>query len=74
MADRLPPRWPDRTLAKAWSVLKFAGRRFLRIDAPQWAAAFAFNAFFALSPLIILFVALASFFVERHSAASAIIS
>jgi Ca2+-transporting ATPase len=69
------PRWvPSPTLTRVWGVLGFAWKRFLRIDAPQWAAAFGFNAFFSLFPMVILFVALASFFVDRHSAASAIIA
>jgi len=74
MAKRLP-RWvPERALTRVSTVVESAGRRFLRIDAPQWASAFAFNAFFALFPLIILFVALASFFVDRQSAAGAVIA
>ena len=46
----------------------------MRIDGSQWASSFAFNAFFSLFPLIILFVTLASFFVDRHIAGQAIVS
>jgi Ca2+-transporting ATPase len=45
----------------------------LRIDGGQWAAAFAFNAFFSLFPLMILLVTVASFFVDRDRAGNEVI-
>lgn len=59
---------------RAWVLTRLAAKRFLRIDGAQWAEAFAFNAFFSLFPLIILFVTLASFFVDRQSAGRAILT
>ena len=64
----------ERWLQRAWSVTQLATRTFARIDGSQWASSFAFNAFFSLFPLIILFVTLASFFVERPIAEQAIVS
>ena len=69
----MPARF-ERWLQRAWSVTQLATRRFVRIDGSQWASSFAFNAFFSLFPLIILFVTLASFFVDRHIAGQAIVS
>lgn len=59
---------------EAWAVAGMAVKRFRRIEGTNWADSLAFNAFFALFPLIILFVTAASFFVDRHTAAEAIIT
>ncbi len=40
----------------------------------EWAAAFSFNAFFSLFPLMILLVTIASIFIKPHEAAQAAIS
>jgi YihY family inner membrane protein len=58
----------------AWAVTHLAAKRFLRIDGTNWAGSFAFNAFFSLFPLIILFVTIASLFVDRESAGPAIVT
>lgn len=57
----------------AWAVTYRAAKRFVRIDGTQWAGAFAFNAFLSLFPLIVLFVTIGSFFVDRQSAGRAIV-
>ncbi len=67
------PRFEQRS-RRAWALAHLAAKKFLQIDGTQWAASFAFNAFFSLSPLIILFVTLASFFVDRESAERAIVT
>jgi len=51
-----------------WAVLCVAVRRFSQIDGAQWAGAFAFNAFFSLFPLCVLFLTLASVFIDRDQA------
>jgi YihY family inner membrane protein len=64
---------PDSILRKGWKVLGRAAKTFLGIDGTQRAGAFAHYAFFSLFPAIILFVAVASLFVERERAATEII-
>lgn len=59
---------------KIWATLCLAVKKYLRMDGSQWAAAFAHYAFFSLFPSIVLFVAIASFFVDRTRAATAIIA
>jgi YihY family inner membrane protein len=56
-----------------WTILCLAVKKFWRIDGTQWAGAFAFNAFFSLFPFIVLFVAIASAFIDRDRAGKAII-
>jgi len=63
-----------QTVRRAWTIVRLSAKRFLQLDGGQWAAAFAFNAFFSLFPMIILFVTLASFFVDRPRAGVAIIA
>jgi YihY family inner membrane protein len=48
--------------------------KFLQIDGTQWAGAFAFNAFLSLFPVMILLVTIASFFVDRNSAGTEVIT
>lgn len=64
----------ERRTRRAWAVIHLAAKRFLWIDGTHWAGSFAFNAFFSLFPLIILFVTIASFFVDRGSAERAIVT
>jgi YihY family inner membrane protein len=64
----------ERSARRAWTVAHLAATRFVRIDGTQWAGAFAFNAFLSLFPLIILFVTLGSFFVDRESAGREIVA
>ena len=69
----MPLRLEQRS-HRAWSVTYLAAKKFLRISGTHWAESFAFNAFFSLFPLIILFVILASFFVDRDTAGTAIVT
>lgn len=69
----MPLRLEQRS-RRAWAVTQLATKRFLQIDGTHWAGAFAFNAFFSLFPLIILFVTIASCFVDRESAGQAIVT
>lgn len=59
---------------RVWVVMSSAVSTFVRIDGTHWAESFAFNTFFALFPLIILFVTLASFFVDHETAQRAIVT
>ena len=59
---------------RAWAVLHFAVKKFLRIGGAHWAAAFAFSAFFSLFPLMVLLVAIASSFVDRDRAGKEVIA
>lgn len=68
------PRGMGRQIHRVGAVLWRAVKKFLWIDAAQWAGAFAFNAFFALFPVMILFVTIASSFIGRDRAATEIIA
>jgi YihY family inner membrane protein len=59
---------------RAWAIFRLAARKFLRIDGPAWAGAFAFNAFFSLFPLMVLLVTIASAFIDRDRAATSVIA
>lgn len=59
---------------RAWAIFRLAARKFLRIDGTEWAGAFAFNAFFSLFPLMVLLVTIASAFIERDQAGTAVIA
>jgi Ca2+-transporting ATPase len=59
---------------RVWAILCLAVKTFLRIDGAQWAAAFAFNAFFSLFPLMVLLVTVASSFVDRDRAGKEVIA
>jgi len=54
-------------------VFKLGAHKFFRLDGIQWAAAFAFNAFLSLFPLVIITVTIASLFVSREHAGYAVI-
>ncbi len=64
----------DGATRRVWAKLRLGGRTFSQIDGTQWAAAFAFNAFFSLLPLVVLLVTVASYFVDRDQAGTAIIT
>ncbi len=59
---------------RVWAILCRAVGTFSRIDGAHWAAAFAFNAFFSLFPLIVLLVTIASSFVDRDRAGNEVIA
>ena len=61
-------------LIRVWTILRLAFKKFLRIDGVQWAGAFSFNMFFSLFPLIVLFVSIASTFIDGDRAGKVIIS
>ncbi len=61
-------------MRRVWTVLLLAGRKYLSIDGSQRAAALAFNALFAMFPIIILVVSAASAFVDRAAAGEALIA
>ncbi len=63
-----------RLAGRVWVVVRHAAGKFFRLDGAQWAAAFAFNAFFSLFPLIFLLVTIASFFVDQERAANEVIA
>jgi Ca2+-transporting ATPase len=54
-------------------MLLLALRNFSKIDGTQRAAAFAYYAFFSLFPLIVLFVTIASAFLDRDRAGTEVI-
>jgi len=69
----MPSRFDPKT-RRVWAILCLAVQKFLRIDGAQWAGAFAFNAFFSLFPLMVLFVTVASAFIDRDRAGKEIIA
>ena len=68
-----PGRFNQKTRG-IWAILCFAVKKFSRIDGAQLAGAFAYNAFFSLFPLIVLFVTIASAFIDREQAGTAVIN
>jgi len=64
----------DQKTSRVWATLWLAVKKFLRIDGTHWAEAFAFNTFFALFPLMILLVTIASFFIDRDRAGKEVIA
>ena len=69
----MPNRFDQWTL-RVWAILRLAFKNFLWIDGSAWAGAFAFNAFFALFPLMVLLVTITSFFVDRDRAGEKVIA
>ena len=69
----MPSRLDQKT-RRVWAVLRLAVKKFWRIDGAQWAGAFALYAFFSLFPVIVLFVTLASAFIDRDRAGNEIIA
>jgi YihY family inner membrane protein len=55
-------------LRAMWQTLRLAVGKFSRIDGAQRGAAFGYYAFFALFPLLVLFVTVGSLFVDRDVA------
>ncbi|MDD5274888.1 MAG: HAD-IC family P-type ATPase [Methylovulum sp.] len=64
----------DRKTYTVWGRLLFAMNKFSQTDGPQAAAAFAHYAFFSLFPLIVLIVTIASVFIDREQAGTAVIA
>jgi YihY family inner membrane protein len=67
-----PKKFVQQT-RRIWSILNIAINKFLQIDGAQWAGSFAFNAFFSLFPLIVLFVTTASIFIDHDKAGKEVI-
>jgi Ca2+-transporting ATPase len=65
---------PGRQIRRSWEILSLAAKKFFRIEGTQRAGAFAYGACFALFPLIILLVTIASSFVGRDRAVNEIIA
>jgi len=63
-----------RGARRGWATARLAAQKFNQIDGGQRAAAFAYSAFFALFPLLLLFVTAASMFVDKATAAGAVIA
>ena len=55
-----PPRQPTRSAAALWHWCKRACDTFLAINGTNWSASFAYYAFFALVPLVLLLVTLST--------------
>jgi Ca2+-transporting ATPase len=76
-AAREAPTHPEHTGQTATSrilaLLAQAAKTFAQIDGAQRAGAIAHYAFFSLFPLIILFVAIATVFIDRDQAATQVI-
>jgi len=68
------PNWFGQKVRRFWTILYLAVKKFLLIDGVQWAGAFAFNMFFALFPLMVMLITIASFFINRDSAGKEVVS
>jgi len=55
-------------IKQAWTTILNGRKKFAHIDGAQRAAAFAYYTFFSLFPLIILFTAIISTFIDRTTA------
>ena len=83
VADTIPPQpaqMPDtlsgrldRKSRRVWEIFELAAKKLLQIDGVTWAGAFAYNAFFSLFPLVVLFVTIASSYIDRDRAVTEII-
>ncbi len=67
------PELINKLTRRAWPTLRLAAQKFMEIDGEQRAAAFAYSAFFAMFPLILLTVSIASMFFDRAAAGNAVI-
>lgn len=67
------PKRLNNAAQRTLSTLTLAAQKFLNIDGGQRAAAFAYSAFFALFPFILLLVSLASLLFDRAAAGTAIV-
>ncbi len=76
--DSMSPLWNESKyghgIRRVWKILIIAFKKFLRIDGVQWAGSFSFNMFFSLFPIIVLFVTIASTFIDRDRAGKVIIT
>ena len=63
----------DQRRRKIWALFCLAANNFSQIGGVTWAGAFSFNAFFSLFPLIVLFVSIASVFIDHDKATIEII-
>ena len=63
----------DLRIRRIRKILSLSFKKFLRIDGVQWAGAFSFNMFLSLFPLIVLFVTIASTFIDSDRAGKEII-
>ena len=59
---------------QTWAIVRLAARKFLRINGTQWPRSFDFNAFFALFPLMVLLVAIASLLIDRERSGATVIA
>lgn len=57
----------------AWRTVRLAASKFMYIDGDQWAAAFAYSAFFSLFPLIVLIVTGTSHFFDKSAASGMVV-
>jgi Ca2+-transporting ATPase len=68
------PEKPESAISRLGSSLFLAAKTFSRIDGGQRAGAFAFYAFFALFPLVVLSVTVTSLFIDPGNAETRVIS
>lgn len=61
-------------IGRIWEILCLAVQKFLQINGTLLAGAFAHYAFFSLFPMILLFVTVASVFIDRAQAGTAVIA
>ncbi len=64
----------EKNISRIWPNISLATKKFSHIDGAQRAGAFAFYAFFALSPLVVLLVTVASIFIDKNRAAAEVIA
>ena len=64
----------DLRILRVRKILFLAFKKFFRIDGVQWAGSFSFNMFFSLFPIVVLFVTIASIFIDRIRAGKVIIT
>jgi YihY family inner membrane protein len=60
-------------LGRVWRIVCITFRKYFETDGEQRAASFAYYAFFALFPLILLFVTVGSMFINQAHVSSAVI-
>ena len=67
-------KWLDKKTGRILGILCLAVKKFSEIDGSQSAGAFAHFVFFSLFPLIVIFVTIASVFVDRNLAETEVIA
>ncbi|OGF51353.1 MAG: hypothetical protein A2044_01675 [Candidatus Firestonebacteria bacterium GWA2_43_8] len=60
-------------ISRDWAIFTLTVKKFLKLNGGQWAGSFAFDLFFSIFPLIVLFVTIASFFIDPVVAGKEII-